>query len=312
MTAGTDGDRYVLTMDIRASLRGRETEILDALGIPWRDARPHIQCPHRDHPDKNSSWRFDERTGRALCTCGSHSIFDVLIKVEGITFDMAKIRVAEILGRPDLIRIRNGNKHYQRHDAHSLLNPPSDRRDDELPFIYLGSRLGIEPGEVPRPLTPVVGVEALDYFDPMTSPRAKPKLVGSWPCAVFGTTAADGRRHAHRIYLSQDGRAKADLGIRPDGKLRDPQKSAKRDTGPGSTAGCAVIWGNPEKARHAVLFEGIENGAVGAHALRPEIEAEEIYVAAAINAAGVEACTPYRATQLVTVGADRDEAKEGA
>jgi hypothetical protein len=38
-----------------------------------------------------------------------------------------------------------------------LLTPPSDRRDDELPFIYLGSRLGIEPGEVPRPLTPVVG-----------------------------------------------------------------------------------------------------------------------------------------------------------
>jgi hypothetical protein len=312
VTAGTDGDRYVLTMDIRASLRGRETEILDALGIPWRDARPHIQCPHRDHPDKNSSWRFDERTGRAICTCGSHSIFDVLIKVEGITFDMAKIRVAEILGRPDLIRIRNGNKHYQRHDAHSLLNPPSDRRDDELPFIYLGSRLGIEPGEVPRPLTPVVGVEALDYFDPIASPRAKPKLVGSWPCAVFGTMAADGRRHAHRIYLSQDGRAKADLGIGPDGKLRDPKKSAKRADGQGSTAGCAVIWGNPEKARHAVSFEGIENGAVGAHALRPEIEAEEIYVAAAINAAGVEAFTPYRATQLVTIGADRDEAKEGA
>src|SRR6202040_248377 len=131
-----------------------------------------------------------------------HSIFDVLIKVEGITFDMAKIRVAEILGRPDLIRIRNGNKHYQRHDAHSLLNPPSETRDDELPFIYLGSRLGIEPAEVPRPLTPVVGIKALEFFDPPASPRAKPKLVGSWPCAIFGTMAADRREHAHRIYLS--------------------------------------------------------------------------------------------------------------
>jgi len=101
VTTGISGDRYVLTKDSWASLRGRETEILDALGIPWRDARPHIQCPHRDHPDKDPSWRFDQCTRRAICTCGSHSILDVLVKVESITFDAAKIRAAEILGRPD-------------------------------------------------------------------------------------------------------------------------------------------------------------------------------------------------------------------
>jgi hypothetical protein len=85
-----------------------------------------------------------------------------------------------------------------------------------------------------------------------------------------------------------------------------------RADGQASTAGCAVIWGDPEKARHLVSFEGIENGAAGAYALRPEIEAGEIYVASAINAGGVEAITPYPATELVTVGADRDEAQEGA
>jgi hypothetical protein len=312
VTAGISGDRYVLTKDIQASLRGREKEILDALGVPWRDARPHIQCPYPDHPDKDPSWRFDECTGRAICTCGSHSILDVLVKVEGITFDAAKIRAADILGRPDLIRISNGNKPYQRHDAQSLLNPPANNRYDDLPFIYLGSRLGIETADVPRPATPVAGIESLEYFDPPARPGGKPKLVGSHPCAIFGTVAVNGRTHAHRIYLSPDGRAKADLGIGRDDKLRDPKKSAKLADGQVSTAGCAVTWGNPEKARHLVLFEGIENGAVGAVAFRPEIEADEIYVASGITAGGLEAFEPYSTTELVTIGADCDEAKEGA
>ena len=193
-----------------------------------------------------------------------------------------------------------------------MLNPAADNRDDELPFIYLGARLGIEPAEVPRPVTPVVGIESLQYFDPPVRPSAKAKLVGSWPCAVFGTVAADGREHAHRIYLSSNGRAKADLGSRPDGKLRDPKKSARRANDQVSTAGCGVIWGNPERAPHLVLFEGIENAAAGAYSLRAEIEAEEIYVVSAINAGGIEAFVPSPSTQRVTVAADRDEAKKGA
>jgi Domain of unknown function (DUF927) len=312
MTAG--GERFVTTADIRAAIKGRKTELLDALKIPWGAGNPHIRCPYPGHSDANPSWRWDRRKNRAYCTCitGSHDVLGVLMAVEPVTLEAAKIRGAEILGRLDLIRVRIGNKPYQRHDAHSLLNPPASNRDAELPFIYLGSRLGIEPADVPRPATPVAGIKSLEFFDPPAGPRAKPKLVGSHPCAIFGTVATNGRTHAHRIYLSPDGRAKADLGIGPDGKRRDPKKSAKRTDGQGSTAGCAVIWGNPEKARHAILFEGIENGAVGAVALRPEIEADEIYVASGITAGGVEAFEPYPAAELVTVGADRDEAKEGA
>ena len=290
--AATPPEVYVATADIRTSVNGRETDLLDALGIPWRDARPRINCPYPDHPDKDPSWRWDERKRRAICTCGSDSILDVLMKVEGISYEVAKIRAAEILGRQDLIRVRTGAKPYRRQDARSLLNPPSDNRDDELPFVYLGARLGIEPGEIRRPLTPVVGVKALEYFDPPTSRRATPKLVGSWPCAVFGTAAADGRKHAHRIYLSLDGRAKADLDNRPDGKSRDPKKSARRPDDQVSTAGCGVIWGNPEQAVHLVLFEGIENAAAGACSLRAEIEAEEVCVVSAINAGGIEAFVP--------------------
>jgi hypothetical protein len=157
VTAGT-GERFVATANIRTAVKGRETELLDVLGILWRAGRPHINCPYPDHSDKNPSWRWDEQKRCAICTCGSDSILKVLIKVEGISFEAAKIRAAEILGRQDLIRIRTGGERYQRQDAYSLLNPPADNRDDELPFVYLGSRLGLEPGEIPRPFTPVVGL----------------------------------------------------------------------------------------------------------------------------------------------------------
>jgi hypothetical protein len=129
---------------------------------------------------------------------------------------------------------------------------------------------------------------------------------------VFGTVAADGRTHAHRIYLSPDGRAKADLGIGRDGKTRDSKKSAKLADRQPSIAGCAVIWGDPEKATHLILFEGIENAAVGALAFRTEIEAAEVYIASAINAGGVEAFSPWPATTRVTIAADRDEAPKSS
>jgi hypothetical protein len=52
--------QFVATADIRAAMKGRETNLLDALGILWRSARLHINCPFPDHPDRNPSWRFDE------------------------------------------------------------------------------------------------------------------------------------------------------------------------------------------------------------------------------------------------------------
>jgi hypothetical protein len=56
----TAGERYVTTADIRSAIAGRETERLDALNIAWRDGRPDIASPYRDHPDDNPSWRRHE------------------------------------------------------------------------------------------------------------------------------------------------------------------------------------------------------------------------------------------------------------
>ena len=107
----TGTNRYVRTADIRAAIKGREADLLNALNIPWRDGKPHIRCPYISHFDNNPSWRWDERKARAYCTChaGGHSALDVLMYIEGINFEAAKLRAAELLNRPDLIRERRAN-----------------------------------------------------------------------------------------------------------------------------------------------------------------------------------------------------------
>jgi hypothetical protein len=102
------GEPFVRTADIRGAVKGREVEILDALSVGWRgrNGQQHIRCPYKDHPDEHPSWRWDERKGRAYCSCitdGSHSIFDVMMKIENIGFESAKLRAAELLKGADLI-----------------------------------------------------------------------------------------------------------------------------------------------------------------------------------------------------------------
>ena len=297
---------YVKTTEIRTAIKDRETQVLDALAIPWRDGRPHITCPYRDHHDEDPSWRWDHKASKARCTCSNgDDIFDVLMRIEQLDFDAAKVRAAELIGRTDLIRT---NGQHQATDAASLLNAPRDNRDDSLPVAYLAHRLGVDARAVPIPSTPVVGLKALGYYDaPPPGSKAKPKLVGEFPCAVFGTVAADGRTHAHRIYVAPGGAGKADLGARPDGQPRDPKKSA-RIIGDDNTSGRSVLWGDPERAPWIILCEGIETGAAVAFAFQSEIETGEAVVASAISAGGVEAFRPYPGTARVTVAADRDEA----
>src|SRR5215472_5858595 len=95
--SGLDIERFVTTADIRAAVKGRETDLLDALKIDWRGANTHISCPYPDHADNNPSWRWDERKCKAFCTCGARDVLGVLMSVEGIEFDTAKIHAAELL-----------------------------------------------------------------------------------------------------------------------------------------------------------------------------------------------------------------------
>ncbi len=159
---------------------------------------------------------------------------------------------------------------------------------------------------MPKPKTPAFGWSALDYYDPPVNGHERPVLVGQWPCVVFGTLRSDGHRHAHRIYVEPGGQGKAQLGERADGVGRDPKKSA---TGT-DTAGCAVLWGDPDQAERIILSEGIETAAAIAFAFAGTAGATA--VAAAISATGIETFQPWPATRVVTVAADRDEAKPGA
>src|SRR5687768_11780651 len=106
-------ERYVQTKRIKEAVAGHELAVLEAMGINWSGGCGHIDCPYPDHGGKDD-WRWDAKKGCAFCTCigkrpnegSSHSIFDVVSTCKGIDFEAAKIRVAEILGRTDLIQER--------------------------------------------------------------------------------------------------------------------------------------------------------------------------------------------------------------
>ncbi|MFZ1106842.1 MAG: toprim domain-containing protein [Rhodomicrobium sp.] len=56
--------------NIHEEIRGRELEIITALGIQWPPGNhaTHIHCPFPDHDDKNASWRWDSRKNRWHCS----------------------------------------------------------------------------------------------------------------------------------------------------------------------------------------------------------------------------------------------------
>src|SRR5262249_13221079 len=157
-----------------------------ALGIDWGAGRPHITCPYPDHADAHPSWRWDEALAKAFCTCSQgDGIIDVVMKVEGLDFPQAKVRIAEILQRDDLIGTTG--------DPLWFLHPWGDKRDDALPRDYLAYRLGLPPGEVLMPATPVAGWRSLGYYEGSRAHR-----VGDFPCAVFGLANCDRRVHGFR------------------------------------------------------------------------------------------------------------------
>ncbi len=312
----TEPSTFVVTRDIKAAVQGRETDILDGLAIDWRRCTKsnHIRCPYPEHGSDGENWRWDARKAKAFCTCQTghaDSILDVVMKCDALDIEGAKIRAADLINRPDLIKTKGGSgKSGQRTDAVSLLNPPAGAGDPDLPRAYLAHRLGIAPADVLMPSTACVGWKAASYWEAPAKGTGKPVEVGQFPCAVFGTVAADGGMHAHRIFVATGGAGKADLGVGPSGKPRDPKKSAKAPVDGASTAGRSVVWGNVEKAAHVIVTEGIETGAAVAHAFRREIEAGEVAVAAAISAGGVAAWQPWSTTKRVTIAADRDEARK--
>jgi hypothetical protein len=185
-------EHYVPTGAIRDAVRGHETDVLRAMGIRWNGTSKHIRCPYPDHPDHEPSWRWDDKRKVAFCSCiGTranekkvHDIFGVVGAKEGLDFKAAKMRVAEIIGPPDLI-IESNTQKYQRSDALSLLNPSPENQDDALALRYLGNRLNVEAERVPRPATKLVGLKSLAYFDPPRRANGKPVHVGDFPAAVF-------------------------------------------------------------------------------------------------------------------------------
>jgi hypothetical protein len=183
------GERFVTTHGIRVAVRGHETDILDQLGIEWErpKARPHINCPYRDHADNNPSWRWDTRKRKAFCTCGARDVLGVLMGVEGIEFDPAKIRAAELLDRPDLIR--ESRTHKRRGGEGD--KPPEQRRNSATPT---GCRLAdyAEAKRLPTGFLHGLGLAEIRYEGA--------------PAVKIPYLAADGAEAAVRFRIALDGR----------------------------------------------------------------------------------------------------------
>jgi hypothetical protein len=295
---------FVQTKDIKTAIQGREIDVLQALGVGWESGQKnHIRCPFPNHDDIRPSWRWDEEKAIGFCSCSdrSFSIFDIVMKIKSIDFDSSKLQIAELMGWHDLIKTkRNGNdrpssstsgygssgqnnKRLPRQHTESLLNWPFDRQDPGLYQRYVGSRLGIAPSEVIMPTSLVVGIDQLPYW---ADQKTK---IGNYPCVVVELIDPLNKRprHAHRIYLNQDGTDKAQLpgGLEPK-KLCAVQKDQ-------SVAGLVCYWGTPETAKHCFVGEGCETMAAVAQAYRDEVERGEIVIASAISGPGLRRFNPW-------------------
>lgn len=72
--------------DAHGEIAGRETDILDVLGIAWRKAcgatgSVKMRCPFPDHEDRDPSWRWDTSKKKWHCTCGNGSAFDAVMRM---------------------------------------------------------------------------------------------------------------------------------------------------------------------------------------------------------------------------------------
>ena len=296
---------YVRTSDIIDAVKGREDRVLDALGIAWKpNGRPISAAPIPTTAGTTTGAGMATR-GRAFCTCSKpHSIFDVLMKFEGVDFETAKIRVAETIGRAGPDPQAGQRQALPGTDPDSLSTPRRTTATTGLsPPI---SRTGLAST---RPLSPcrrrrVAGLKALTYFDPPQGGReADPRR--RVPCAVFGTVAADGKRHAHRIYVAPGGAGKADLPRAGRQRAR-PEEAAPGQRGRQHRRALRPVG---RSRRRAVdhRWRGDRDRRSRCLRLQAGDRAGELAVAAAITAGGVEAFQPYPATKRITVAADRDE-----
>lgn len=83
---------------VREIARGREHEILRALGIDPGNGRRHQHCPLPDHQDRNPSWRWDSGKARFFCSCSSGDVAELAARMRGTDKRAASAWILEILG----------------------------------------------------------------------------------------------------------------------------------------------------------------------------------------------------------------------
>ena len=74
--------------DIHDRIRGRETDLLRAVGIEPPERGGHVTCPFPGHADRHPSWRWDARKRRFYCSCtpGGGTVIDAVMRMKGLEF----------------------------------------------------------------------------------------------------------------------------------------------------------------------------------------------------------------------------------
>ncbi len=215
MTLPRSSEPFVRTADVKAAVAGREAEVLDALGIDWRQGRPHINCPYPDHADKHPSWRWCAARRRAFCICtaSADDVFDITMKLRVCDFAAAKVFVAEVVGLAPH-RGPSRRRAPARPTTTPALASPATTADEQRRIAHAR--------ELWRRAVPAAGtlVERYLHSRGITIPipptirylpdakHAPTSLV--LPAMICAVQRLDRRVYGvHRTYLSQDGTRKA-------------------------------------------------------------------------------------------------------
>jgi len=278
--------RYLRAADARRLVKGREAEIVRALGIDWNGRSDHIRCPYPGHDDRDPSWRLMP-DGRAVCSCrGPHSVFDVIAELEGCDFETAKVRAVELIGAMPAKPKANGHHHSRESD--------DEKKAREIAFIkqhcipargtlvetYLASRRLDLPDNCPDLL---FHANLTDWDEK----RGRPAMVAIVRRPDTGKETGG----VWRTYLADDGCGKADM---PQPKM-----------GLGPAAGGVVQLMSMTADGTLGIGEGVETSIAGAKIF-------SVPALAALSAGGMRGFIFPRGLTRLLIFADRGPDGESA